>query len=128
MRIEAHYMDGLTEPRLDWDLVVDAGMAYLEAARSRRRKPPLHARFRFDDGPFRAVLPRLCSMGEEYQAPWDDLELRDLMVRHGETTIRRRVYGASVLVAAHPEIEDFLAAWRLLETAVMAHLPAPSGG
>jgi hypothetical protein len=106
MRIEAHYSDGFTERLLHWELVVNSGKAYLEAGWF-RCQTPLRAKFRFDDVPFRSALKSISTMRDTYHPPWEDMESRDLVVRDGETTICHHVYGASFLIAEHPEIGDF---------------------
>lgn len=127
MRIEASYLDGFTERLLSWDLEINNGKAYLEAKWSGSLSPH-RARFRFDDRPFRSALPSLSDLEETYQAAWNDLESRDLVVVDGETTLRRHVYGAGVLVQEPPEIRRFLDVWRLLDDAVLAHLPSEFQG
>jgi hypothetical protein len=122
MRIEAQYLDGFTEQLLRWKLEVNEGKAYLEADWF-KCPSPLRLRFRFDEGPFQEALPSISALNEEYAAPWEDLEDCDLVVKDGERTIHRHVCGASVLITQHPELENFLSVWRLIETAVMAHLP-----
>ncbi len=123
MRIEATYFDGFTEHLLRWQLEINDGKAYLEASWFKNRTP-LRAKFRFDEGAFRSVLPLIFEMKEEYRAPWEDLENRVLVVKDGEVSVRRHVYGAGILLKENPEIEGFLNLWRILEDAVVAHLPA----
>jgi hypothetical protein len=62
-------------------------------------------------------------MNEEYTPHWEDLNDRLLVVRDGDGTIRRHVYGAGVLKRDHPEIQAFLEPWQILEDAVFSHLP-----
>jgi hypothetical protein len=122
MRIEAQYFDGFTTRLLSWKLEVNNGKAYLEAGWFRSSNP-LKAKFRFDESAFREALPFLSSLNEAYEAPCEDQESRSLILKDGEVTIRRSVYGAWFLIDEFPEIEHFLTVWRMIETAVMAQLP-----
>nr|AIA14744.1 Unknown Function [uncultured bacterium] len=125
MYLTARYSDGFTEHLLSWKLTAIDGWAELEAAwfRPEPRMQNFRAEFPISLTPLRNALPALQVLDEKYEAAWDDLEHRDLVVESGDVILRRRVYGLGALIRQHPELRAFQEVWNWIEGEVLVHLP-----
>jgi len=123
----AQHFDGFTERLLGYTLQCESGVADLEANWFRPEPSTCSFRkqFMLDDSPLMRALPALLSMQERYDAPWDDVDTKLLVVESSGTMIRRHVYGGGVLVNEHPELREFLDLFAWLEDRVVAQLPWP---
>lgn len=125
MRFTAQHSDGFTERLLRYTVSYCEGVAELEASwfRPEPRTKCYRATFPLDIEPLVRSLPALRLMAPDYEATWEDLDLKVLDIESPQEALRVRVYGGGVLQAAHPELQPWFEVWRWLEEQVVLHLP-----